>query len=71
MLFAARQMPHEALGEYRAVEEQQAKLEGSNALPRQLTGWRLDTQARLGQLSEARASLAALVTPLSPSQVSE
>jgi LuxR family maltose regulon positive regulatory protein len=60
MLFAGRQMRHEALAEYRAAEDLQAQLEGSHALARQLTGWRLATQARLGQLSEARASLAAL-----------
>jgi len=60
MLFAGRQMRHQALAEYNAAEDLQAQLEGSHALARQLTSWRLATQARLGQLSEARASLAAL-----------
>jgi LuxR family maltose regulon positive regulatory protein len=60
MLFAGRQMCHRALAEYSAAEDLQAQLEGSHALTRQLTSWRLATQARLGQLSEARASLAAL-----------
>ncbi len=60
MLFAGRQMCHQALAEYSAAEDLQAQLEGSHALARQLTSWRLATQARLGLLSEARASLAAL-----------
>jgi LuxR family maltose regulon positive regulatory protein len=60
MLFAGRQMHHQAFAEYSAAEDLQAQLEGSHALARQLTSWRLATQARLGQLSEARASLAAL-----------
>jgi LuxR family maltose regulon positive regulatory protein len=60
MLFAGRQMHRQALAEYSAAEDLQAQLEGSHALARQLTSWRLATQARLGQLSEARASLAAL-----------
>jgi LuxR family maltose regulon positive regulatory protein len=60
MLFAGRQMRHQALAEYRTAEDLQAQLEGSHALASQLTSWRLATQARLGQLSEARASLAAL-----------
>jgi LuxR family maltose regulon positive regulatory protein len=60
MLFAGRQLRHQALAEYRAAEDLQVQLEGSHAPARQLTSWRLATQARLGQLSEARASLAAL-----------
>jgi LuxR family maltose regulon positive regulatory protein len=60
MLFAGRQMRRQALAEYSAAEDLQAQLEGSHALASQLTSWRLATQARLGQLSEARASLAAL-----------
>jgi LuxR family transcriptional regulator, maltose regulon positive regulatory protein len=60
MLFAGRQLRHQALAEFSAAEDLQAQLEGSHALARQLTSWRLATQARLGQLSEARASLAAL-----------
>ena len=60
MLMSGRRRQHEALAEYRAAEHLQAKLEGSHALAGQLTSLRLATQARLGQLSEARASLAAL-----------
>ena len=59
-LMSGRRRQREALAEYRAAERLQAQLEGSHALMPQLTGWRLATQARLGQLSEARASLAAL-----------
>jgi LuxR family transcriptional regulator, maltose regulon positive regulatory protein len=60
MLLSGRRRHREALAEFSAAEQQQALMEGSHALARQLTGWRLSTQARLGQLSEARASLAAL-----------
>ena len=60
MLLSGRRRQREALAEYSAAEYLQAQLEGSHALTNQLTGWRLATQARLGQLSEARASLAAL-----------
>ena len=60
MLFAGRRLHHQALAEYSAAERLQAQLEGSHALASQLAGWRLATQARLGQLREARASLAAL-----------
>ena len=60
MLFAGRQLHHQALAEYSAAEDLQAQLEGTHMLARQLTGWRLAAQARLGQVSEARASLAAL-----------
>src|SRR6266478_9202395 len=44
MLFAGRQMRHQALAEYSAAEDLQAQLEGSHALARQLTSWRLATQ---------------------------
>ncbi len=60
MLLSGRRRQREALAEYTAAEHQQEQLEGSHTLMRQLTGWRLATQARLGQLAEARASLAAL-----------
>ena len=59
-LLAGRRRHREALAEYSAAEHLQTQLEGSHALRRQLTSWRLATQARLGQLSQARASLAAL-----------
>jgi LuxR family maltose regulon positive regulatory protein len=59
-LLAGRRRLRAALAEFIEVERLQAQLEGSHALAGQLTGWRLATQARLGQLGEARASLAAL-----------
>jgi LuxR family maltose regulon positive regulatory protein len=60
MLLSGRRRQREALAEYTAAEHLQAQLEGSHALATQLTSFRLATQARLGQLSDARASLAAL-----------
>jgi LuxR family maltose regulon positive regulatory protein len=59
LMSGSRRQP-DAFAEYSAAEQLQARLDGSHALMRQLTGFRLATQARLGQLSEARASLAAL-----------
>jgi LuxR family transcriptional regulator, maltose regulon positive regulatory protein len=67
VLLSGRRRQREALAEYSAAEHLQAQLEGSHALMRQLTSWRLATQARLGQLSEARASLAALDAELAGS----
>ena len=66
-LLSGRRRQREALAEYSAAEHLQAQLEGSHALMRQLTSWRLATQARLGQLTEARASLAALDAELAGS----
>jgi LuxR family transcriptional regulator, maltose regulon positive regulatory protein len=66
-LLSGRRRQREALAEYSAAERLQAQLEGTHALARQLTSWRLATQARLGQLSEARASLAALDAELAGS----
>jgi LuxR family maltose regulon positive regulatory protein len=66
-LLSGRRRQREALAEYSAAEHLQDQLEGSHALMRQLTSWRLATQARLGQLSEARASLAALDAELAGS----
>jgi LuxR family transcriptional regulator, maltose regulon positive regulatory protein len=60
LLLSSRRRLREALTEYSAAERLQAELEGSHALAGQLTGFRLATQARLGQVSEARAALAAL-----------
>ena len=67
MLLSGRRRQREALAEYSAAEHLQAQLEGSHTLMRQLTSWRLATQARLGQLSEAQASLAALDAELAGS----
>jgi LuxR family transcriptional regulator, maltose regulon positive regulatory protein len=60
MLLLSRRRLREALAEYSAIEDLQAQLAGSHTLAAQQTGWRLATLARLGQISEARASLAAL-----------
>jgi LuxR family maltose regulon positive regulatory protein len=60
VLLSGRGRQREALAEYSAAEHLQAQLEGSHALATQLTSFRLATQARLGQPSEARAALAAL-----------
>ena len=67
LLMSGRRRQREALAEYSAAEHLQAQLEGSHALMRQLTGFRLATQARLGQVGEARASLAALDADLANS----
>jgi LuxR family maltose regulon positive regulatory protein len=67
MLLSGRRRQREALAEYSAAEHLQAQMEGSHALARQLTSCRLATQARLGQLSEARASLRALDADLAGS----
>jgi LuxR family transcriptional regulator, maltose regulon positive regulatory protein len=67
MLLSGRRRQREALAEYSAAEHLQAQLEGSHALAGQLVGWRLSTQARLGQPGEARASLAALDAELAGS----
>jgi len=60
MLFAGRQTHDQALAEFGAADHLQAQLEGVHPLASLLTGWRLATQVRLGQVGEARASLAAL-----------
>jgi LuxR family transcriptional regulator, maltose regulon positive regulatory protein len=59
-LYAGRGRHHEALEELRAAERLQSQLERPHALASQVTGWLLATQARLGLLGQARASLAAL-----------
>jgi LuxR family maltose regulon positive regulatory protein len=60
MYYAGRGRPPEALAEFSAAEARQAQLAGSHALASQLTGWKLASLARAGQLAEARAGLAAL-----------
>ena len=67
MLLSGRHRQREALAEYSAAERLQAQMEGSHALAPQLTSWRLATQARLGQVTEARASLAVLEAELAGS----
>jgi LuxR family transcriptional regulator, maltose regulon positive regulatory protein len=60
MLHAGRGCLPEALEEFRAAGRLQLQLASSLAMGRQLTGWTLATQARLGLTGEARAGLAAL-----------
>jgi LuxR family transcriptional regulator, maltose regulon positive regulatory protein len=60
ILHAGRGRRHEALEEFGAAEDLASQLEGSQALARQMTGWLLATQARLGLSGEARALLTAL-----------
>ena len=60
MLHAGRGRPREALEEFRAAGRLQPRLASSLAMGRQMTGWTLATQARLGLTGEARAGLAAL-----------
>jgi LuxR family maltose regulon positive regulatory protein len=59
-LQAGRGRHREALEEIRAAERLQSQLAGPHALASKVTGWMLATQARLGLLDQARASLAAL-----------
>ncbi len=67
MLLSGQRKQREALAEYSAAEYLQARMEGSHALTRQLTSWKLATQARLGEPSEARASLEELEPGLAAS----
>jgi LuxR family transcriptional regulator, maltose regulon positive regulatory protein len=67
ILLSGRGRLRAALAEYRAAEELQGQLDGSHALAGQLTSFRLSTQARLGQVAEARASLEALDAELAAS----
>jgi LuxR family maltose regulon positive regulatory protein len=60
ILHAGRGRRREALEEFGAAELLASRLEGSQALASQMTGWLLATQARLGLPGEARARLAAL-----------
>jgi LuxR family maltose regulon positive regulatory protein len=60
MLQAGRGRPREALEEFGAAEDLASRLEGSQALASQVTGWLLATQARLGLPGEARVGLAEL-----------
>jgi LuxR family maltose regulon positive regulatory protein len=60
MLHLGRGCPREALEEFRAAGRLQPRLASPLAMGRQLTGWTLATQARLGLTGEARAGLAAL-----------
>jgi LuxR family transcriptional regulator, maltose regulon positive regulatory protein len=60
MLHLGQGCLREALEEFRAAARQQPRLASPLAMGRQLTGWTLATQARLGLAGETRAGLAAL-----------
>ncbi len=60
MLLAGRGRHQEALEQFSVAKRLQSRLAGPHALANQVTGWTLGTQARLGMLAEARATLAAL-----------
>jgi LuxR family maltose regulon positive regulatory protein len=60
MLHAGRGRNDRALEEFSAAQRLQHRLMGPHALTSQVTGWTAATQARLGRLDEARASLTAV-----------
>ena len=60
MLHAGRGRHREAFEEFTAAERLQSQLAGSHTLASEVTGWALAAQARLGMVSEARATLAGL-----------
>ncbi len=60
MLYAGRGRHREALAEFSGAERLQLQLASSHALENQLVGWKIATQARVGMLGDARASVAAL-----------
>src|SRR6185312_14865926 len=59
MLHASRGRPRDALEQFRAAGRLQSQPACPPALSRQVTGWTLPTQARLGLTGEAGAGLAA------------
>jgi LuxR family maltose regulon positive regulatory protein len=60
MLHAGRGRLHQALAEFCAAEGLQSQLAGLHTLASEVTGWALATQARLGMMEQAHASLAVL-----------
>ncbi|WP_328521009.1 LuxR C-terminal-related transcriptional regulator [Kribbella sp. NBC_00359] len=60
MLRAARGRLPEALAELGAAEQMRARITGKHALTSRVTGWTIATQARLGEIDQARATLAAV-----------
>jgi LuxR family maltose regulon positive regulatory protein len=60
MLHAGRTQHQSALEEFRAAARAQSLLTGVHALAPRITGWVAATQARLGLLDEARATLTAI-----------
>lgn len=57
---AARGRHREALAEFAAAGRVQALMAGRHALATRITAWAIATQARLGQVEQARGALAAL-----------
>jgi LuxR family transcriptional regulator, maltose regulon positive regulatory protein len=57
MLHAGRGQHQSALGEFALAAETQSLLTGVHALAPRITGWLAATQARLGMLDDARATL--------------
>ncbi|TCN32861.1 LuxR family maltose regulon positive regulatory protein [Kribbella orskensis] len=60
ILRAARGRHREALAELIAAEQRRARITGKHALTSRVTGWTIATQARLGNVDQARATLAAV-----------
>lgn len=60
MLPAARGQLQETLAELTAAEQVQSHMRGEHGLWSRVIGWTVATQARLGMLDQARATLAAL-----------
>ena len=60
ILRAARGRLPEALAELVAAEQMGARITGKHALTSRVTGWTIATQARLGEIDQARATLAAV-----------
>jgi LuxR family maltose regulon positive regulatory protein len=60
MLHAARGFNYQALEEFAIAERLQSQLIGMPAVASQITGWLAATQARLGMVEAARASLEAI-----------
>ncbi len=58
ILPAARGLHREALAEFVAAGQVQARMAGQHALMSRVTGWTIATQARLGDVEEARSTLA-------------
>ena len=61
---AARGRHREALAEFAAAGQVQALMAGKHALTSRVTAWTIATQARLGQVEQARAALDALDDPM-------
>jgi LuxR family maltose regulon positive regulatory protein len=59
MAHAGRRQLHAALDAFTSAAQAQALLTGAHALAPRITGWRAATQARLGMLDDAHATLAA------------